>query len=55
LFFEVTFKGGFEHGTTWKVPMRKTNFKKGRTWEETEDKLSRDREKCRGLTARQSL
>lgn len=39
LFFEVTFKGGFEYETTWKVPMRKTKFKKGRTGEEIEDKL----------------
>ena len=33
LFFEVTFKGGFEHEITWKVPMRKTKFKKGITGE----------------------
>ena len=39
LFFEVMFKGGFEHETTWKVPMRKTKFKKGITGEESEDKL----------------
>jgi hypothetical protein len=39
LFFEVTLKGGFEHETTWKVPMRKTKFKKERTGEEIEDKL----------------
>ena len=39
LFFEVTFKGGFEHEITRKVPMRKTMFKKGITGEETEEKL----------------
>lgn len=43
LFFEVTFKGGFEHETTQKVPMRKTKLKKGITGEEIEDKLRRDR------------
>jgi len=55
LFFEVTFKGGFEHETTRKVPMRKTKFKKGITGEEIKEKLSTDREKYRGWTARQSL